>query len=204
MSSIGNRKLRGFTIVELLIVIVVIAILAAISIVAYNGIQQRARNSNTATVVNGYIKALTSYAVVNNSYPPIVNNGGTYACFGENNPGDLCWNRIVSQTVETTSFNDAIKPFLGNTIPDVNTSLISNKNGAMFVNHPNSTVTLDGQQYRYYIVYIMEGSGAKCPVGPLLSGGWATFTSTAPVSGYTLALSGGTECWIKMPDPATL
>jgi prepilin-type N-terminal cleavage/methylation domain-containing protein len=38
--KIGNTQ--GFTIVELLIVIVVIAILAAISIVAYNGIQQRA------------------------------------------------------------------------------------------------------------------------------------------------------------------
>jgi prepilin-type N-terminal cleavage/methylation domain-containing protein len=36
---------RGFTIVELLIVIVVIAILAAISIVAYNGIQTRAKVS---------------------------------------------------------------------------------------------------------------------------------------------------------------
>ena len=36
-----NNK-SGFTIVELLIVIVVIAILAAITIVAYNGIQERA------------------------------------------------------------------------------------------------------------------------------------------------------------------
>lgn len=44
MSNISNR---GFTIIELLIVIVVIAILAAISIVSYNGIQERAR----ATVV---------------------------------------------------------------------------------------------------------------------------------------------------------
>lgn len=51
-----NKKQTGFTIVELLIVIVVIGILAAITIVAYNGIQQRARKAsltsdlkNTAT-----------------------------------------------------------------------------------------------------------------------------------------------------------
>ena len=45
---------KGFTIVELLIVIVVIAILAAISIVAYNGIQNRSKvtkaNSDLVTL----------------------------------------------------------------------------------------------------------------------------------------------------------
>jgi prepilin-type N-terminal cleavage/methylation domain-containing protein len=41
-----KEKQTGFTIVELLIVIVVIGILAAITIVAYNGIQERARLSH--------------------------------------------------------------------------------------------------------------------------------------------------------------
>ena len=49
-----HKQQSGFTIVELLIVIVVIAILAAISIVAYNGIQDRAkmsiRNSDMALI----------------------------------------------------------------------------------------------------------------------------------------------------------
>jgi prepilin-type N-terminal cleavage/methylation domain-containing protein len=42
---LNQNKHTGFTIVELLIVIVVIGILAAISIVAYNGVQDRARTA---------------------------------------------------------------------------------------------------------------------------------------------------------------
>lgn len=40
-----RKTAYGFTIIELLIVIVVIAILATISVVAYNGIQNRANNT---------------------------------------------------------------------------------------------------------------------------------------------------------------
>ena len=54
MSRITRSKNRGFTIVKLLIVIVVIGILAAITIVAYNGIQERGKvaraNSDLASL----------------------------------------------------------------------------------------------------------------------------------------------------------
>jgi prepilin-type N-terminal cleavage/methylation domain-containing protein len=52
------QKQKGFTIVELLIVVVVIAILAAITILAYNGIQQRARASALQTTVTDVAKRI--------------------------------------------------------------------------------------------------------------------------------------------------
>lgn len=62
-------KRRGFTIVELLIVIVVIGILAAISIVAYNGIQARAAMTKKETVINNAHKQFELHRVEFDSYP---------------------------------------------------------------------------------------------------------------------------------------
>ena len=64
------QKQNGFTIVELLIVVVVIAILAAITIVSYNGIQNRAKDSAAQLAATQIGKKLTQYAVDNgDSYP---------------------------------------------------------------------------------------------------------------------------------------
>src|SRR5690606_17591707 len=65
--KISNQK--GFTIVELLIVIVVIAILAAISIVAFTGIQQRGRDSARASDVSNIVKALTARSADGFAWP---------------------------------------------------------------------------------------------------------------------------------------
>lgn len=53
-----NKQLTGFTIVELLIVIVVIGILAAITIVAYSGIQTRAVKTTAHTDVSNFMRSI--------------------------------------------------------------------------------------------------------------------------------------------------
>lgn len=54
-------RTQGFTIVELLIVVVIIAILAAITIIAYTGLQARANNSAADTLVNNVAKKMHAY-----------------------------------------------------------------------------------------------------------------------------------------------
>jgi len=63
-----KSKERGFTIVELLIVIVVIAILAAITIVAYNGIQNRAKTSAGQETANSIVKKFEALNAIKGAY----------------------------------------------------------------------------------------------------------------------------------------
>jgi len=69
MNKKRHLSRQGFTIVELLIVIVVIAILAAISIVGYNGIQVRARDSIRAQDIAQIQKYALMYNVTEGGLP---------------------------------------------------------------------------------------------------------------------------------------
>ena len=68
-----NRS--GFTIVELLNVIVVIAILAAITTVTYTGIQTRAHDTSVRSDLTKIARKLELWKIDNSSYP----NGSTSA-----------------------------------------------------------------------------------------------------------------------------
>ncbi len=59
----------GFTIVELLIIIVVIALLAALAIVAYNGVQQKARVATTRAEMLSVGKSTEIFRVQYNRSP---------------------------------------------------------------------------------------------------------------------------------------
>lgn len=65
----NNNVSRGFTIVELLIIIVVIAILAAISVVAYNGVQQRAHDSTATNMAQQAGRKIVAYHALEGRYP---------------------------------------------------------------------------------------------------------------------------------------
>lgn len=118
-------KKSGFTIVELLIVIVVIGILAAITIIAYNGIQNRARASTAQGDLASAGKLLELYNVDNSAYPQSLsslnNNQGftpssgtalTYQLGSTSNATSFCL--VAVNGSQTYSISDQSKnPILG-------------------------------------------------------------------------------------------
>ena len=143
-----KKTAHGFTIVELLIVIVVIAILAAISIVAYNGIQQRAKNSQTESALAAWVKALNLYKIENSRWP------AGYACLGEGygrglsgdaGSGFQCRQDGAGGAYENATFNTAMEPYLG-----------GNKPTPAFV-----TAVIDGTTWRRGLSYLFGGGAGN-------------------------------------------
>lgn len=78
MVSLAKRN-KGFTIVELLIVIVVIGILATLVIVTFTGIQQKGRNTQRKTDINALQSHVEAYYAETGYYPTLANiNDATF------------------------------------------------------------------------------------------------------------------------------
>jgi prepilin-type N-terminal cleavage/methylation domain-containing protein len=112
MISLKKRNLgnRGFTIVELLIVIVVIGILALLVITTYSGIQAKARNSKRQTDIQAVQTQLEAFFSENGYYP-------SYA-----NLNDSDW---VKTNLKSLDVNALIDPSSGSsaaTLANVNTA----------------------------------------------------------------------------------
>jgi prepilin-type N-terminal cleavage/methylation domain-containing protein len=98
-------KQNGFTIVELLIVVVVIAILAAITIVSYNGIQNRAKESSAQSAATQIYKKIALWQVDKPNQTPVelkdvdINTSNSSGTTYEYTPGSAgAWCATVSVT----------------------------------------------------------------------------------------------------------
>jgi len=106
---------KGFTIVELLIVIVVIAVLAAISIVAYTGLQSRTRDAGRIQKIKDIAKAIELYKIDNGQYPAILDGNSIETACGSqtDNWGHCDRNKLLSDMIapymklDPTSLSDA-------------------------------------------------------------------------------------------------
>jgi prepilin-type N-terminal cleavage/methylation domain-containing protein len=69
MNAYARSPQNGFTIVELLVVIVVIGILASITIVSYNGTTSRANTSSAQITAQNVARKAEAYNAENSRYP---------------------------------------------------------------------------------------------------------------------------------------
>jgi prepilin-type N-terminal cleavage/methylation domain-containing protein len=81
MISLKNKQ-SGFTIVELLIVIVVIGILAGLVITTFNGIQQKARDTERETDIKALHAQVEAYWAQKGYYPSLVDMNDRTATTG--------------------------------------------------------------------------------------------------------------------------
>lgn len=159
-----RKSIRGFTIVELLIVVVVIGILAAIVTVAYTGITQRANDTKTIAAVNSWVKALRLYEIENGSLPHANSCFGTTTTYDGNG---RCWTN--SGWVVQSSFLTLLSPYLSS-YPEPDTSPINHASypdarGAFYYGTASSNIDY---------VYVMLTGTSSCP-----SIGSLTYNSTA-------------------------
>ena len=167
-------KSRGFTIVELLVVIVVIGILAAITTVGFNGVTSRAYNAQIQVGVRSYLQTLLAYTTVNGAYPPVPSEETMGAddriCLGTGYSGGTCGDsQYVSNEYEP--FNTALRTIA--TLPTVSTESVNMPyytpepadpvhtfTGAVFIRQDDFTV--DGEPNPYYLMYALRGGNTDC------------------------------------------
>jgi len=163
---LGSKAIRGFTIVELLIVIVVIAILAAITIVAYNGIAARANDSAVQNDLDQFAKKATLYQVDNGSYPAPSQLGALSVKVTKGSYDQAANNLYYCTDQSSSQFVFAVRSASGHGFA------ISSNGGIGTLNTVNSATVcaVIGQPY--------PGSPATpTQIGYAASGGWLSWTA---------------------------
>lgn len=202
MSVIARKINDGFTIVELLIVIVVIGILASISIVSYNGVTTRAEATKTISAVGAYRDALQLYKLDNGTYPAT----GAF-CLGDQYPTygggtvPACRNSTSQiPAAANAAARDGLKAYLGGSLPMPSSKTIIPNGATEYVGaHFYGSAynyTLDGKPIvtiEYYVTV------STCPVGPVYAATAPNFTSPAVERSQTFGTN-ASRCFLLLPQ----
>lgn len=196
-----KKSTSGFTIVELLIVIVVIAILAAISVVAYSGVQDRAEASKTATAVEAYKKALLLYKADKGAYPTqTFCLGDQYGTFTGGSSAACRYSTSEMPVSSGVAGRNALKEYLGGQLPMPSTVFLHGSTTEYVGAHFYSSTynyTLDGNPVVAIEYYV---KGATCPIGPVYAVTAPTFTTPATPLARSSALTDGSRCFVLLPN----
>lgn len=173
-----KKSVSGFTLVELLIVIVVIAILAAISIVAYNGIVDRAISAKTAMAIDNYSKHLQLTYAEEGKFQKEAGTGFSESCLGsvanypatDVFPAGVCVMNVSTSTplisVRTEFYNETVARL--STAPEVpadKTVTIENTNPYTGVTTSKAYrgVWVQVNPLLYYRVELALPASKECP-----------------------------------------
>ena len=111
----NNTKKSGFTLLELLVVISIIALLASISLVYVSKQRLKARNIKRVNDTDQLLKAFEMYHLENQVWPPSPTPGTSlYCCLGHEST-DFCFESLLAGGIQGCGiYNNIITPYLPN------------------------------------------------------------------------------------------
>lgn len=186
-----NTPRNGFTIVELLIVIVVIGILATISLVAYGGVQDRARVTKTIATAKNYIEGFRIWEATEGDAPR-----GASSCLGPASayPSGICPSAEAwgSNNVFDTAFNTKLNGYSG----------LSTGQMGYWGNNPVGAMWYHGNYWggHHAILMYMLPIAYDCGLPNVLSGPYSMLVSGTNAK-FTNRANGLTYCAIEIAAP---